>query len=326
MGFLAYQLSLTFRTGQGQPNILSTAFTPVKNFESREGFVYLVDSKYNPGKLRVIKSVRHEDIRFQPAEADALGKLTQLHTNIIRLICCEVNLDGFAHMLFEYCEGGDLAKQSNYRRATPLFALHVVISVAEALAFLHYGLVHRDGHRYERVDSRIDRVGCNEAIVHQDIKGDNVFLRFPGSQGGGLPDVVLADFGLARSASETVPGTGCVPYMSPESRFGSVERLSHKTDIYSFGVMCIGLLDHSATGLWNVYGSPRLVKLSGMYDGLHLGPLLTRCVLHDAAERGDFSEDPVTGMLPSIAEFRDVRTWLLSSGHILDRSYWAPRN
>lgn len=90
--------------------------------------------------------------------------------------------------------------------------------------------------------------------------------------------------------------------------------------------MWIGLFDHSATGLWNVYESPRLVKLSGMYDGLHLAPLLTRCVLHDAAKRGDFSEDPVTGILSSIAEFRDVRTWLLSNGHILDRSYWAPRN
>jgi hypothetical protein len=85
-------------------------------------------------------------------------------------------------------------------------------------------------------------------------------------------------------------------------------------------------LEHSATGLWNVYESPRLTKLSCMYDGLHLGPLLTRGVLHDAAKQGDFSEDPVAGMQPSIAEFRDGRTWLLSSGHILDRSYCASRN
>jgi serine/threonine protein kinase len=319
--FVSYHLPLMWRNGPEQPDYLPTGFALVEDFKSREGHVQLVKTVRSPGKLRIIKSVEHNDRKSPPGEARALGNLPQLHTNIIRLFCCDLNPTcGYAQMLFEHCSGGDLFQQSNHRRVTPLFALHVVISVAEALAFLHYGLVHREGYRYERVSHGGNQ---KEAIVHQDIKADNVFLRFPGSQGGGLPDVVLADFGLANPDSKTVPGIGCVPFMSPECRFMKVERLTHKTDIYSFGVMCIGLFDHQATHPWNVYKLPRFVRLDCMYDGLHLTPLLMRCVVVDAADRGDFSEHPGTGMLGSIAEFRSKRTSLLQHGKKHDKSYWA---
>jgi serine/threonine protein kinase len=183
-------------------------------------------------------------------------------------------------------------------------------------------LVHREGYRYEWVGSR--GIG-HEALVHQDVKADNVFLRFPGSQGGGLPDVVLADFGHANPASQTVPGSGCVHFMSPECRFMKVRRLTHKTDVYSFGVMCIALFDHKTTHYWNVYKLPRLLRLDCMYDGLHLAPLLMRCVAVDVADRGEFLEYPGMGMLSSIAEFRAKRMSYLQTGKRHDRSYWAAK-
>lgn len=320
MSFISYHLPLMSRMGPEQPMYLPTGFVLVKDFESREGHVQLVKSAHPPRELRIIKSVKHKDRKSPPAEARLLGNLPQLHTNIIRLFCCDYNpIYEHGQMLFEHCNGGDLFQQSKHRRATPIFALHVVISVAEALAFLHHGLVHKEGCSYEKARLNFG------AIVHQDIKADNVFLRFPGSQGGGLPDVVLADFGHANPASQTVPGSGCVPFMSPECRFMKVKRLTHKTDVYSFGVMCIALFDHKTTHYWNVYKLPRFLRLDCMYDGLHLTPLLMRCVAIDVADRGEFSEYLGTGMLSSIAEFRIKRMSWLQTGKRHDKSYWAAK-
>jgi serine/threonine protein kinase len=206
MSFFSYHLPLMFREGPlERADYLPTGFTLVRDFESREGHVQLVQSKQSPRELRIIKSVKHNDKQTPPAEARVLGNLPEIHTNIIRLFCCDYN-PRYEHgqMLFEHCNGGDLFQQSKHRRATPIFALHVVISVAEALAFIHHGLVHREGYIYERAAFRGI---CYEPLVYQDVKVDNVFLRFPGSQGGGLPDVVLADFGHANPASQTVPGS-----------------------------------------------------------------------------------------------------------------------
>ena len=214
--FMSYHLPLMSETGPIQPMFLPTGFSWIKDIESREGKVQLAEPlkspQHAPAKLRIIKSVRHEDRSCPPAEARILGNLAQLHPNIIRLFCCDLNIVdglGYAQMLFEFCRGGDLLQQSRYRRATPFFALHVVISIAEALAFLHHGLAPDRPYLYKRVMH-------GEAIVHQDIKEGNIFLRFPGSsQGGSLPDIVLADFGLANPASQTVPGVGCIGLCRP---------------------------------------------------------------------------------------------------------------
>lgn len=307
-----------------QPMYLPAGFALVKNYESREGVVQLVEPQHSrhhyPSELKIIKSVRHEDRSCPPAEARILGNLAQLHPNIIRLFCCDLNIignKGYAQMLFEFCPGGDLLQQTNYRRATPFFALHVVISIAEALAFLHHELV---------CDTRspgYTKVMHGETIVHQDIKADNIFLRFQGRPGDRLPDIVLADFGCANPASETVTGSGCVDFMSPESRHRTVARLSHKTDIYSFGVMCIGLFDHNTSDLWPLFKEPRRLRLSSMYEDLDmLASMLKRCVAVNAADRGEFSHDKGSGMLSIIARFKMQLSSLAEKKQIPARSYW----
>ena len=315
-----YQMPFGSKKGSVQ---LRDAFRVVKTFESREGEVELVESKRNPGKLRIIKTVKHWDKKRLPHEARALTYRLLAkgvrHTNIIHLFQCELDPRGYALMCFEYCSGGDLWQQvhgRNGRTVKPLFTLHIAISIAEALAFLHHGLVYDQGNRYIETSR-------GEPVVHHDLKADNIFLRWPGKEGGGLPDVVLADTGLSRPESQTNPGYGCKPYMSPECLHRTVSRLSHKTDIYSFGVMMEYMLNHCSDDFWPMFRHPRILMIDERYKGLGLTDMLKSCLETLAPDRGDFSGFKGEGMLWDILKFREKRSEKLQKGERIDRSYWA---
>lgn len=302
---------------------LQDAFKVAKQFNANHGKVELVESRRTPGKLRIIKTIKHNDKSRLPDEARALTYRPLVngvrHTNIIQLFQCELSPKGFALMCFEYCSGGDLWEQvhgKKGRTVTPLFALHIAISVSEALAFLHHGLVYDQSNRY---------IECShgEPVVHQDCKEDNILLRFPGQTGGGLPDVVLADTGLSNQESRTEPGSGCKPYMSPECLHMTVRRLSHKTDIYSFGVMMENMLNHCGNDFWPMFQNPRALMIDEQYKGLGLTDVLKRCLETRASDRGDFSGFKGQGMLWDVLKFREKRNARLQKGEKIDESYWA---
>lgn len=77
------------------------------------------------------------------------------------------------------------------------FIWHVYIQLAEALAFIHKG--------YDRTDQ--DRPDW-QAVVHRDVKPQNIFLRRP-TAGQLYPDIVLADFGLATTRPRSGEGGVC---------------------------------------------------------------------------------------------------------------------
>lgn len=300
-------------------------FNLVKTFDSREGVVELVRSK-RTSRLRIVKSVAHNDRHRLPAEAKAIARLPLVnhasHTNIIKLLQCELNpYKNCALMLFEHCSGGDLYEQLKRRRASPLFALHIFISISEALAFLHHGLVYNRNGSYREVAHA-------GPVIHQDVKDDNVFLRWGNEQtGGGLPDIVLADFGLANVPSQARPGCGCIPFMSPECRFGNRGRLTTRTDVYSFGVMMHRTLDSTTAtdGFWPLGKNPADVILDGTYRGLGFTDVLRKCLAYNASDRGDFDDSSRSGMLPSVAGFRAKRRAMIDRGERIDRSYWVAK-
>jgi serine/threonine protein kinase len=303
---------------------LRDAFDVVKRFDSREGKVELVESKRSPGKLRIIKSVKHRDKQCLPREARALTYRPLVngarHPNIIHLFQCELNPSGWALMCFEYCSGGDLWEQVHGRKGrtvTPLFALHIAISISEAFAFLHHGLV------YDQGNNGYIKVSHGEPVVHQDCKEDNVFLRWPGKTGSGLPDVVLADTGLSNLESQTHPGWGCEPYMSPECLRGTVSHPTHKTDMYSFGVMMEHILNLCTTRLWPMFKDPQTLMIDEQYKGLGFTNVLKSCVQVRASDRGDFSGFTGRGMLFDVLKFRGKRSEMLRNGEKIDKSYWA---
>jgi serine/threonine protein kinase len=302
------------------PVQIQGSFDLVKTFDSREGVVELVSSRRTPGKLRIVKSVKHTDRHRPPAEARALSRRLLAnggyHPNLIKLFFAELSANGSALMIFEYCTGGDLFTQLQSRRATPLFALHIFISVAEALAFLHHSLVYEE--------SNYRRIANSEPLVHSDLKSDNLLLRWPGTTGGGLPDVVLADFGLSNLESRTKPGWGCIPFMSPECKVGNDRHLTHKTDIYSFGVMMESVLNHSGNEFWPLWKNPRDLIIDRSYRDLGFTDVLRKCLVARAADRGDFSNTR-SGMLSNLLGFRDKRKAMLRNGEEIKKSYWVAK-
>ena len=77
-------------------------------------------------------------------------------------------------------------------------------------------------------------------IVHRDIKPSNLILDQSGK-------VWVTDFGLARCQNErslTLSGdlVGTMRYMSPEQAAGRMERVDHRTDIYSLGATLYEML------------------------------------------------------------------------------------
>ena len=160
-------------------------------------------------------------------------------------------------------------------------------------------------------------------MIHHDLKPDNVLLRLPGRTGGGLPDVVLADTGLSEPESQTHPGWGCKPYMSPECLHRTVPHLSHETDIYSFGVMMEQMLNHCSNRYWPMFQNPRTVVIDVEYRGLGFTDMLKKCLETRVSDRGDFSGFKGKGMLWDVLKFREKRSARLQKGEKIDESYWA---
>lgn len=101
----------------------------------------------------------------------------------------------------------------------PVLAMHVMLRVAEALAYIHS---FRDPMSREQIP-----------IIHRDICPSNILLSFNG-------EVKLIDFGVAKYSSKTEQtqlGTikGKPLYMSPEQKRDS--DVTHKSDIFSFGIV-----------------------------------------------------------------------------------------
>src|SRR6266567_2358061 len=149
------------------------------------------------------------------------------------------------YMVMPFCKEDTLAAWMQQRRHTALLSPQdvglIVQQAASALQYAH-----------------------NHQVVHQDVKPSNFLIR--GSEdASGRPDLMLADFGVAKSASatasvsQTVRGTPA--YMAPEQWEGTPVPA---TDQYALAMMAYDLL----TGHPAFQGSLGQV----MYQHLHVTP------------------------------------------------------
>ncbi|KAL6331768.1 hypothetical protein AAG906_020107 [Vitis piasezkii] len=141
------------------------------------------------------------------------------HRNLVKLICScsETELGA---LVLPYMPNGSLEKwlySENY--CLNLFQrVSIMVDVASALEYLHHGLP--------------------DPVVHCDLNPSNVLLD---------NDMVahVGDFGIAKILTHKRPATrsitlGTLGYVAPEH--GMRGRVSTRTDVYSYGIMLLGML------------------------------------------------------------------------------------
>ena len=149
------------------------------------------------------------------------------------------------YMVMPFCQEGTLAAWMQQRRKTALLSPHdvgfIVQQAAGALQYAH-----------------------NHQVVHQDVKPSNFLLRSR-EDDSGRPDLLLADFGVAKSTSTTASVSqavrGTPAYMAPEQWDGTPVPA---TDQYALAIMAYDLL----TGHPPFQGGLGQV----MYQHLHVTP------------------------------------------------------
>ncbi|CAI9087218.1 OLC1v1021237C1 [Oldenlandia corymbosa var. corymbosa] len=173
-------------------------------------------------------------------EVGTMGKIH--HVNVVRLLgfCA----DGFKRALvYEFLPNGSLDKfifpQGQEHHTLGMKRLQdIAIGIARGIEYLHQG--------------------CEQRILHFDIKPHNILLDDDFNP-------KISDFGLAkfcekgRSAVSMAVARGTMGYIAPEvfsRHFGNV---SHKSDIYSFGMLLLEMvgrrknIDNNVRNLSQIY-------------------------------------------------------------------------
>lgn len=180
------------------------------------GAVYLAEDPRLGRKVALKLVSRAGD----PASADEFvrrfereaGVLARLDSRRVIAVYDYGEEDGQPFIVTQYVAGGDLGHLlREYGPLRPALAAAICAQVADALADAH-----------------------TAGVVHRDVKPANVLVRDPAAA---QPEVLLCDFGVARTHSDglTTPGsvTGTWAYLAPEC--GRGEPATPASDLYALG-------------------------------------------------------------------------------------------
>jgi len=250
-------------SGMELPSGWREEYTHIRNLPGgAEGEVRIIENARS-GKLFVVKTIdaasRDDGYYELPGEARALACYVQKHNNIVDFagygLYFAKNSYPVCDLLLEYCAGGDMLSFSNHWRSMrryvpPMFVMHFIASMSDALAWLHHG----HGPLYDLNDGdgslTYEEVRRPDPIIHQDIKLENIFLRWGPNNKHGMPDIVVGDFGFAVPAPQSKGIYGTPGYHPPEAK--AVVELKHSNrsryryllgrqtltkagDVYTFG-------------------------------------------------------------------------------------------
>lgn len=234
----------------------------------RESVVYrAVDLKLSSDGFQSMVAIKAMRSAAAPArEAQAIRRV--VHPNVVVALDAGSTEDGFAYVVSDFVDGGDLSQA-----ALPMDrakAVAMMIRLCRAVQAVH-----------------------SAGLVHCDLKPANVLLTREG-------EPKLVDFELARWATQQdVQPRGNIAFMSPEQFVGEPDALSPPTDIYALG----GLLFHLLTGkmpagntreqIAEFHAERRAAPDPG--HGTVLGAICRRAMARDRAQRynsaGEMADD-----------------------------------
>ena len=226
--------------------------------------------------------------RFE-REARTCGKLN--HPNIVTLFDYGKLLTGGAYLVMEFVKGETL--RSELKRQT-------VLSPSRAA---------------ELLDQALDGMASahSAGIIHRDLKPENLLIT---ENSSGQSQVKILDFGLAKvglpekdatNLTETGTVMGTLYYMSPEQLLG--EKVDHRTDIFSLGVMAVEAItgsrpfNESTPAQMIVAISSRSYRLkSDRPEVLHLDLILKKCLAKEPTERFSSIQEMQKSLIPALRE------------------------
>ncbi|CAN4078455.1 unnamed protein product [Withania somnifera] len=159
-------------------------------------------------------------------EIGTIGRIH--HVNVVRLVgfCA----DGFRRaLIYEY-----LPNDSLERFILPVSSSSASVSVISWNKLQHIALGTARGIEYLHQ-------GCDQQILHFDIKPQNILLDHK-------LNPKICDFGLAKlcskekSAVTMTAARGTIGYIAPEVLSRNFGKVSHKSDIYSFGMLLLEMV------------------------------------------------------------------------------------
>ncbi len=266
--------------------------------EGGMGTVYEVE-RTTDGRRFALKTVTspHGGVALARLAREAQVATKVVHPNVVAVVDVDVSPAGMLYVVMELIVGKPLAAESE-RYGDAAWALPVLAQLAAGLRALH-----------------------DAGIVHRDLKPANVLLETT----DGAPRVKIADFGIARLASETpslrtivdphgttldegagqsplasshpeLTGTGILVgtplYMAPELAGGSKDAMP-SCDVWSFGVLAYqlatGRLPYEVPPVAEVAATGAWTRPPPDTRGLPppLDTLVAACLDADASKRPD---------------------------------------
>ncbi|KAB8082375.1 hypothetical protein EE612_004263, partial [Oryza sativa] len=158
-------------------------------------------------------------------EVATIGRIH--HANIVRLLgfCSEGTRRA---LLYEYMPNDSLEKyifshdsDTSQQLLVPSKMLDIALGIARGMEYLHQG--------------------CNQRILHFDIKPNNILLDYNFSP-------KISDFGLAKlcardqSIVTLTAARGTMGYIAPELYSRNFGEISYKSDVYSFGMLVLEMV------------------------------------------------------------------------------------
>ncbi|KAK6121827.1 hypothetical protein DH2020_044440 [Rehmannia glutinosa] len=203
-----------------------------------------------PVAVKVLNNIKGNGEEFVN-EVGTIGKIH--HVNVVRLVgyCADGYRRALVYELLEndslekYISSGDQSSVLGWEKLRK-----IAIGIAKGIDYLHDG--------------------CNQRILHFDIKPQNILLDHN-------LNPKVADFGLAKLCSKEqsvvtmTAARGTIGYIAPEVFSRNFGKVSYKSDIYSFGMLLIDMVGGRKNFVGATQDSSEIYFPEWMYNQLEKG-------------------------------------------------------